>query len=660
MGRSARGNDSRACGHAGAQRVAGLVGSPEEETSRPNLRLRVVGIAVLVLFAVLVVRLWTLQVIDAKTYAAQVTRNQVRVVAVSPSRGQIVDRNNTVLAGGQPQEEILLSRVSAAQNPTVVAKVAALIGRTPQQVQTTVNNDQYGPYEPIPLATGIPAATVQYLQVHQSDYPGVSVEPVTTRTYPQGGNTAAHVLGYLGDITSTFLNAHKNAGYAHGSQVGISGIEAQYETYLRGVNGRQALEVDASGNVVGTVSSTAPQTGDTVVLNIDTGLQQAVEADLANQIMSDRQTPDKLNGNIYPPAKDGAVIVMNPQNGQILAMASYPSYDLNEWVGGISAANYTALQASGAENNNAIQGLFIPGSTFKLITATADLQDGVYDPNQYFSDTGSYTVPGCTGGAGAGCTFHDDQDSGAGDVNLPQALVGLERRLLLSTGRPLLAGPGQVRRRRHPERRGPNTARVTSPGSTCPTRCRAASTACSVEQKLHAQDPKGFPNTPTWNTGDNIEMAFGQGGTVVTPIEQAVAYATFANGGTRYQPQVASAIVDPVTGKVVQAVHPGRHRARQPAAFDLPAHLAGARRRDHQRDGQRRLHGLPLHLRAGRQDGNGHHAGSVGCCRRADQLVRGLRAPAHAHLSRAGRHRSGRVRGRCGGAAGAETSSTTC
>ena len=154
--------------------VAGLVGSPEEETSRPNLRLRVVGIAVLVLFGVLVVRLWTLQVIDAKTYAAQVTRNQVRVVAVSPPRGEIVDRNDTVLAGGQPQEEILLSRVSAAQNPSVVAKVAALIGQTPTQVQTTVNNDQYGPYEPMPLATGIPAATVQYLQVHQSDYPGVS------------------------------------------------------------------------------------------------------------------------------------------------------------------------------------------------------------------------------------------------------------------------------------------------------------------------------------------------------------------------------------------------------------------------------------------------------------------------------------------------------
>ena len=219
-----------------------------------------------------------------------------------------------------------------------------------------------------------------------------------------------------------FSTRTRTPGYAHGSQVGISGIEAQYETYLRGVNGRQALEVDASGNVVGTVSSTAPQTGDTVVLNIDTGLQQAVEADLANQITSDRQTPDKLNGNIYPPAKDGAVIVMNPQNGQILAMASNPSYDLNEWVGGISSANYTALQASGAENNNAIQGLFIPGSTFKLITATADLQDGVYDPNQYFSDTGSYTVPGCTGGAGSGCTFHDDQDSGAGSVNLPQAL----------------------------------------------------------------------------------------------------------------------------------------------------------------------------------------------------------------------------------------------
>ena len=538
-----------------ATAAAAIVGSPEEETSRPNLRLRVVGIAVAVLFCLLLVRLWSLQVVDAKSYAAQVTRNQVRVVAVTPPRGEIVDRNDTVLVGNIPIQEILLSRVSATQNPSVIGKVAALVGETPAAVQTAVNNNRYGPYDPIPIATGVSAATVQYLQVHQSEYPGVSVQTVTQRTYPQGGTTAPHVLGYIGDITSTFLNAHPNSGYQQGSQVGQSGIEAQYEAYLRGVNGRQALEVNASGEVVGTLSNTAPQTGDTVVLNIDTGLQQAVEADLAAQIQSDRNTPDKADHGLYPPAKDGAVIVMNPQNGEILAMASSPSYDLNQWVGGISTANFDALQASGAENNNAIQGLYIPGSTFKLITATADLQDGVYSPTTYYRDTGTFVVNPC-GGSAAVCTFSDDTGAAeAGSYDLSDALSVSSDSYFYNLGELFWNGRGTW---------GDNAIQNVGnqygegeiTGIDLPNEVQGRLDSLSERAKLHAQSPKGFPNAPSWNTGDNIEMAFGQGETVVTPIEQAVAYATFANGGTRYQPQVASAIVDPVTGKKVKVFTP--------------------------------------------------------------------------------------------------------
>ncbi len=533
--------------------VAGLVGSPEEETSRPSLRLRVVGIAVLVLFGVLVVRLWTLQVIDAKSYAAQATRNQVRVVTVAPPRGEIVDRNDTVLVGNIPEQEILLSRVAAAQNPAIVAEVAALVGQTPAQVQASVNNNKYSPYEPVPVATGVSAATVQYLQVHQSQYPGVSVQSVTQRQYPQGGTTAAHVLGYIGDITAKFLAAHSSAGYSQGSQVGQSGIEAQYEPYLKGVNGRQVIEVNASGEPAGTLSSTAPQTGDTVVLNIDTGLQKTVEADLAGQIASDRASVDNLNGNQHPPAKGGAVIVMNPQNGQILAMASQPTYDLNQWVGGISQANFTALQASGAENNDAIQGLFIPGSTFKLITATADLQKGVYDPNQLYQDTGKFVVSPCSGAATA-CTFNDDQDSGDGSVNLSDALTVSSDSYFYNLGALFWEGRAKY---------GNNAIQDVATqygegqitGIDLPNEVQGRVDSQTVREQLHAQSPKAFPNTG-WNTGDNIEMAFGQGGTVVTPIEQAVAYATFANQGTRYAPQVASAIVDPVTGRVVKQFTP--------------------------------------------------------------------------------------------------------
>ena len=171
--------------------VASIVGSPEEEEARPNLRLRIVGVVVLLLFGVLVLRLWTLQVVEGKSFAANVTRNQVRVVSVAAPRGEIVDRNGTVLVSNVPQEEILLSRAEATQNPAIVGLVAALVGQTPKQVQASINNDQYSPYEPVPIAVGVSQDTVQFLQTHQSEYPGVSVQTIAQRNYPQQGTTAA-------------------------------------------------------------------------------------------------------------------------------------------------------------------------------------------------------------------------------------------------------------------------------------------------------------------------------------------------------------------------------------------------------------------------------------------------------------------------------------
>jgi penicillin-binding protein 2 len=531
--------------------VASLVGSPEEEPSRPNLRMRIVGIAVLVLFGILVLRLWTLQVIDGKTYAAAVTRNQVRVVSVQAPRGEIVDRNGTVLVGNVPEQEILLSRVEATQDPGIVGMVAALIGQTPAEVKQSVNNDRYSPYEPVPVEVNVPADTVQYLQTHQSEYPGVSVETVTQRTYPQGGTTATHVLGYLGDITSKFLAANPNAGYNQGSLVGVSGIEAQYERYLRGVNGTQALSVNASGNVVGTLSRKAPQLGDTVVLNIDTGLQQAVQTDLAFQILADRRTPDVDDHDVLPPAKNGAVIVLNPQNGQVLAMASYPTFDLNEWVGGISTANYNAIAASTAENNYAIQGQYTPGSTFKLITATADLQDGVYPPTEYYDDTGTFKVQNCTGGS---CTFTDNPGDSGGEYNLPMALAVSSDSYFYNLGELFWEGRSSFGDTAIQNVAGQyGEGEIT--GIDLPNEAQGRVDSQPEREKLHAEDPAAFPNT-TWYTGDNIEMAFGQGATVLTPLEQAVAYATFANGGTRYAPEVASEIVNPNTGKVVEQITP--------------------------------------------------------------------------------------------------------
>ncbi len=537
--------------------VGAFVGSPAEEDSRPNLRLYMVGLVVLVLFGVLVLRLWTLQVVEGKSFAAAVTRNQVRVVSIPPPRGEIVDRSGTVLVSNVPQEEILLSQTEAKQNPAIIGMVAALVGETPAQVQAAVNNKQYSPYEPVPVARGVSDATVQFLQTHQSEYPGVSAETVTQRSYPQGGTTATHVLGYSGAITSSYLAAHPNQGYTQGSQIGVSGIEAEYQAYLRGTPGRQALSVDAGGNVVGTLSTTAPKIGDTVVLNVDTGLQEFAQNALQSQILSDRQTVDSVDG-VIPPAPNGAVVVLNPQNGQVLALASYPTYDLNEWVGGISNANFAALQASTAENDNAIDGLYTPGSTFKLVTATAALQTGLWSPTQSYDDTGSFKIPGCPAAGvtnDTGCVLKDDPGDSGGIYNISGALTVSSDSFFYNLGDLFWNERGT-----YGETPIQNEATAygegTITGIDLPGEAQGRVDSYLQRAKLHAEAPKGFPNTASWYTADNIEMAFGQGETVLTPIEQAVTYATFANGGTRYAPQVASEIVDPTTGRVIKKFEP--------------------------------------------------------------------------------------------------------
>ncbi len=556
--------------------VASIVGSPEEQESRPNLRLRIVGAVVLLLFGVLVLRLWTLQVVEGKSYAAAVTRNQVRVVSIPAPRGAIVDRNGTVLVSNTPQEEILLSQSEAQQNPAIVGIVAALVGETPAQVQSSLNNNQYSPYEPIPVATNVSPATVLELETHQSEYPGVSAETVAQRSYPQGGTTGTQVLGYVGNISPSYLASHPNDGYAQGSQIGVSGIEAQYEPYLRGVAGRQALSVNASGDVVGTLSTTGAQIGDTAVLNIDTGLQQEVQNDLQQQIQTDRKTVDTVDGRI-PPAPNGAAIVMDPQNGQVLALASFPSYDLSEWVGGISQANFSALQASGAENDEAIEGLYTPGSTFKLVTATAALQDGLISPTTPYDDTGTFKIDGCPAPGvtqDTGCTLHDDPGDSGGVYNVTGALTVSSDSFFYKLGEDFWEQQskyGQTPIQNQATAYGEGT--VT--GIDLPGESQGWIDSYLTRARLHAQAPKGFPYPAQWHTGDNIEMGFGQGETVLTPIEQAVAYSTFANysaatgSGTRYAPQVASEIVDPESGKVVKKIAPQvtGHVAISPANY---------------------------------------------------------------------------------------------
>ncbi|HLJ07715.1 MAG TPA: hypothetical protein VKX24_04210, partial [Acidimicrobiia bacterium] len=325
--------------------VGALVAAPQDVPSRPNLRLAVIGLVFLALFATMVLRLWSLQIIGQKNATAAVTSNAVRTVSVPAPRGEILDRGDRILVGNQVEQQIVLSRYEANIDPGIIPAVAALVGQTPTEIRQALNDSQYSVYQPVPILTGAPLATIQYLDQHQAEFPGVSVQSTTVRSYPQGngcGCIASHVLGYVGAISSQELKENPGAGYQPTSQVGQSGLEHEYEQSLRGTDGKDQLVVNANNEVVGALHKSAPVEGDTLVTNIDTGLQEAVQGYLQQLILTDQQTKDPTTG-LYPAADGGAAIVEDVNTGAILAMSSWPTFSLNDWVGGISNSQYAAL-----------------------------------------------------------------------------------------------------------------------------------------------------------------------------------------------------------------------------------------------------------------------------------------------------------------------------
>ncbi len=513
--------------------------------ARPKVRIQVLGAAALVLFSLMVVRLWYLQVLNTKSLANTVTAQAYRTSQVPAPRGVIVDRSGVPLVQNQAEEQITLSRADAQQHPAVVGALAALTGQSAAAVDSALANPQYTPYQQIPVAQNVTVAEITTLAQHRAEFPGVQAQAVSIRSYPYG-TTAAHVLGYVTQISPSELAAYKSQGYQPGDQFGQSGIEAQYQQYLRGTPGKQLVEVDAQGNSVGVARSTPAQPGDTVVLNVDLGLQQALDQALSGEIQS-------LHHNGFA-APSGAAVVMDPNNGHVLAMASYPTYNPTVWAGGISQANYQALTSAQSHEpliNRAIAGLYTPGSTFKLATSSAALQDGLFPTYGTFDDSsGTFTIPNCTAGL---CTLHNSGYEVGGVLSMSQAIAMSDDVFFYNLGYQFWVnrqtyGEDAIQKYANAYSLGQGT------GIDLPGEQPGFVDSPQVEQKLHQQYPQAYPY-PQWYAGNNIEMAFGQGATIITPIELANAYSTFANGGTRYQPEVANAIVGP-NGKVVKRIAP--------------------------------------------------------------------------------------------------------
>ncbi|MBA3654857.1 MAG: hypothetical protein H0W70_11780, partial [Actinobacteria bacterium] len=389
----------------------------------PRLRLSVLGVVVISLFAALFSRLWYLQVMDSQNFQVAAKANQVRIVYEPAPRGRILDRNGTVLVDNRFRFVVTLSRQAAAQNPEVTTRVAALLNMSVADVQARISDVRFSPYKPVPVAEDVTKDVAIYLEEQQADFPGVEVTRVAERIYPQG-QLAAHVLGNVGQVTSDELRRLRKDGYREGDEIGRGGVERSYEKYLRGEPGVTKLAVDASGTVLRLALGRPkrPVPGRDVQLTIDATVQKLAEESLAQGMNAAKNSFDREQKKRFI-APAGAAVVLDPNDGSVLALASYPTYDPSVFVGGIKQATFDQLRKKENHfplNNRAIQGQYPPGSTFKLFTSLAGLEKGVIEPHTTVDDQGKFTLKNCLGER---CVYRNAGGVKHGKVDLTRAIT---------------------------------------------------------------------------------------------------------------------------------------------------------------------------------------------------------------------------------------------
>jgi len=528
-----------------------------------RLRLTTLGVIVVCLFGALFARLWYLQVLDSGRFRLAAQANGVRLVYEPAPRGRILDRKGRVLVDNKLAEILTVDRQTVHKHPEMLQRLASLLHRSVEDLKLSMADPRYSELAPAPLGE-VDRPTIIYVKEHPQDYPGVAVMKTAVRTYPSG-SLAAHLLGYVGAINDTELAAHRYEGYRLGDEIGKSGIELAYEAALRGRPGVTKLEVDSRGRILGTLGHEDPVQGHDVRLTIDLDIQSLAEDSLYRGLLAAQGAYDKQSGTNYG-APAGAVVVLDPRDGSVLALASWPTYDPNLFVNGIPTDLFRALNDPKADqplDNRASSGLYAAGSTFKLVTATAALQHGLITPGTPFYDQGFVKV--------GSQKFRNSGGAAYGTIDLTAAITVSSDAYFYDLGRRFWEG-------RHPDALSiQDTARAYGLGQRTgiPIGGEPAGRVPDPEsrRRLHHLYPSAFPNGG-WFTGDNMNLAVGQGELAVTPLQLADAYATFANGGTLYQPRVALAIQNQ-DGTKVADVLPRPVRQVPLAPGDHAAMLAG-------------------------------------------------------------------------------------
>jgi penicillin-binding protein 2 len=507
------------------------------------MRLTILLVVVVCLFAALFARLWFLQVINAPKAQAVAADNGVEAVYTTAPRGDILDRDGRVLVGNVNEPVIEVYRQVANENPAMVARLAPLLGMTAGQLNTALANLQYSPYAPVPVLPDAQPQQILYIQEYPALFPGVTTTTESVRTYSPMGAAAANIVGYVGQIDQSQYQQLKSRGYLPNDQIGLTGVEASYESVLRGSPGVERIQVSSSGQVLSILSSTPPVQGNNVRLTIDGQLQEDAMSALEQGLAAAKQS---THNGVRFPAPAGSAVVEDPQNGAVLALATYPLYNPTAFVGGISSAQYAAYNNPAANQpllDRAIQGQYAPGSTFKLVTATAGLDYGLITPSSDFNDTGRIVI--------GNQTFTNNDGEALGNIDLSSALTESSDNYFNTIGAELW--DGYVNGDRYPQDALQDVAAEYGFGRPTGIALTGEASGLVPTPQSLALDYKEYPKdfeTGTWYTGDSAQTAIGQFEDLVTPLQLANAYSTFANGGTLWEPRLATD-VQSQTGKVL-------------------------------------------------------------------------------------------------------------
>ncbi len=552
-------------------------------------RLKIYAALVIFLLLILTIRLAIVQLFYNDVYQTQAKENRIRLVDIKAPRGEIYDSNGNILAANKLVYTLTLTFLQLGDQPQLNENLVALIGDyypdiTAEYIEEKVEKQKYRLFEPIIIMRDIPWELVVKVEENRQDLPGVSVIVEPLRYYPEA-TLAGHVLGYIHSINPEELARAEVGKYGINSLIGKSGVEKQYERYLRGEDGARQLEVDARGRPIRELITLEPTPGANLYLTLDTKLQKVLEKSMADTL--------KRLQTKYPKARVGSAVVLKVKTGEVLALCSDPPLDPNDWRGNLSSQrvpyyfpqgnSYNPMQP-GAEVNRALHSTYPPGSTFKPITGMAALEKGEIDPlKSLVNCKGAYWIAPyipCTGvhgnvnyytGMATSCnTYFQEMGRRAGK----DALVWVAGQFGLGTKtgidlpdeeKGLLPSPvwkkekfSRLVDKKYEQLQSQleeNYKKLLGAAKDDNEKRNLERKLKQERIKMEAQYEIDYSFETNWQAFDTYNMSIGQGDNDYTVIQLANYVATIANGGHLMRPHVVGSIVTNEK-RVLETFHP--------------------------------------------------------------------------------------------------------